>query len=479
MRITFLPDCTTAVIDGRVSPRLLDAIDKALTFTEPGAFFTPQYKRGLWDGKRRLFKAKTQTFPAGLAPRVLALLESLDVDVEIDDQRPLPWETPPEPVTRLHGYRQHEGEWIDLEADQIEALRAFLDNPKGCLALPTSAGKTEIAAALFATLADRPCLFIVDRTGLMSQAAERLRGRLREPVGLVGAGHRDLRQRITVATIQSLWHHYESMRHKFFPNVGVVCVDECHSISPKMWFQTLEVIPAPVRLGLSATIKEATRRMIVESYLGPIVHEQEIAELIELGRAATPNLAMLRVGGLFDDAQDATYAYWHGVVTHRQRNDLIADAVSRCMTQKKPVLILCVRIPHGRALQERLQTHLGVQIPFLYGYTPLQVIDQAKVDLETGRIPAIIASTIFDKGQDLPAIRALVIAGAQRSALLSIQRAGRAMRKKWRGENTVDILDFMDLGHRNLRSQAKDRQRTYSRKKLNPRVIGSLDEWFV
>lgn len=477
MRLTLLADCTTAVIDGRVSTAQLDAIDRLLTFNEPGAFFTPQYKRGLWDGKRRLFKPKTQSFPVGLLDRVTSLFERSDIDVEIVDDRPQPWSEPPQPVTRLRGFRENEPEWIELEPDQIVALTAFLDSPRGCLQLPTAAGKTEIAAALFKTVHDRNCLLLVDRRGLLSQTAERLHGRLREPIGLIGDSHRDTGKRVTVATIQSLWHHYESMRRKFFPGIGVVAVDECHSISPKMWFQTLEVIPAPIRLGLSATIKEATRRMIVESYLGPIVHEQEISELIELGRVALPNVALLRVDGLFDDAQDPTWAYWHGIVQHRRRNELIADAAALCQAQKKPVLILCVRIPHGQILQDMLQDKLQCDVPFLYGHTPLDLIDQAKRDLEDGRIPVIVASTIFDKGQDLPAVRALIIAGAQRSALLTIQRAGRAMRKKWTGENAVDILDFFDAGHRNLRSQSEDRRRTYARKGLSPRTIGSLDEW--
>src|SRR5262245_33144059 len=177
MRLTFKADCTTCVMDGRVPVSVLQAVRETLTYNDPGAFFTWQYKAGYDDGKRCLLER--QTFPAGLEHRVLSVLEGL-VDVEIVDERPVLWETPPEPVTRLRGYRASEPEWINLEPDQVEAMRAFLDNPRGCLALPTSAGKTEIAAALFKTLSDRRCLFIVDRKGLLSQTHERLSGRLGE-----------------------------------------------------------------------------------------------------------------------------------------------------------------------------------------------------------------------------------------------------------------------------------------------------------
>jgi superfamily II DNA or RNA helicase len=466
------------VIDGRVPVSILNAIDQTLTYHDPQAFFTWQYKQGLDDGKRRLLDRGTQSFPAGLEQRVLSILD--DLDVEIVDERPVLWETPPEPVTRLHGYREREPKWIDLEPDQIDALRAFLDNPRGCLALPTSAGKTEIAAALFKTLGGLRCLFIVDRKGLLSQARERLQGRLQEAVGRIGGGFWETENRVTVATIQSLWDPDRgSPREKarqFFDGLGVLCVDEAHSISPNTWFQTLKIIPAPIRLGLSATIKEAPRRMVVESFLGPIVHEQEISELIELGRAATPNLAMLRMGGSFDDNADSTWAYWNVIVNYEQRNQAIVAAVKRCIDQKKPVVTLCVRIPHGHIIQARLAL-AGVTVPFMHGGTPLPVFDRAKSEFEAERIPALIISTIGDKGQDLPAMRGLIIAGAQRSALLTTQRAGRGMRKKWTGENSIDILDFMDMGHRNSYSQSKDRYATYNRKKLNPRVIQSLDEW--
>jgi superfamily II DNA or RNA helicase len=477
MRITCQSDCVSAVVSGRVSPELLDTIDRVLTFSEPGAFFTPQYKRGVWDGKRRLYKAKTQTFPVGLLDRVLEKLRANDVEVEVIDERPIIPEV--EAVTTLKGHRADRGEspLISLHEDQVAALQAFLEVGRGCLQLPTGSGKTEIAAALLATFPRARALVICDRKTLLRQTAERLEGRLGERVGLIGDGRQEITQRVTVATIQSLWHHYERYRQGFFKRVEIVIVDEAHSISPKSWFQTLEVIPASIRLGLSATIKEATRRMIVEAYLGPIIHEQAMTDLIELGRLAFPNVAMLRMGGLVGEEAGPQQAYVEGVVENRRRNEAVVDAALLAQTQKKPALILVVRIEHGHRLR-RLFEAKGLDVPFVWGDSHPDTITRSFRDLEGGRIPALIMSTIGDKGLDLPAIRALIIASGQRSALLTIQRIGRAVRKK-QGENTVDVLDFSDMSCRMLRSQADDRRRTYARKGLNPRVIETLETWLV
>lgn len=469
MILHFESDCATARLEGRVPVQVLDAVHKALTYQEAGAFFSPAYKLGHWDGKRHLFDMKRQEFPAGLEEKVLAVLEKMIPDFEVNDERPIiEYDPAAIDAVELRG--------VTLYDKQREALHAFFSSgARGCMELPTNFGKTECAAAVL-KMQPGLALVLIDSKSLVAQTAHRLKQRLGEKVGIFGGGEKNLSCRVTVATIQSIWHHFAKLRKSFLPSIQTLIVDEAHKVSPKMWFNVLGEVGASVRLGLSATIREASRRMVVESYLGPIVHTSSVQEMIDDGRAAKPTIRMIRIGGLVR-ATDPQAVYEEGVVRNRERNRLICEAAIRCVIDGNSPLILVVRIEHGQAIQDMLEDR-GLFIPFLHGQTDMDTIQRAKAAFGTSVVPGIIASTIFDMGQDMPSIRALILAGGQRSPLRTIQRVGRSLRKKLTGENTVKIMDCYDMTCRMLQSQSDERLRTFKKKYGDVKIVTGLDAIF-
>lgn len=467
MILHFDSDCATARLEGRVPVQVLEAVDRALTYQEAGAYFSPAYKLGHWDGKRRLFDSKRQEFPAGLEERVLAVLEKLAPDFDVIDERPIVVGGNVDGV-ELNG--------VSLYPQQREALQAFFDaGARGCMELPTNFGKTEVAAALL-KMTPGPALVLIDSKSLVAQTAHRLKQRLGERVGIFGGGEKNTSHRITVATIQAVWHHFAKLRKSFLPGIQTLIVDEAHKVSPKMWFNVLGEVGASVRLGLSATIREASRRMVVESYLGPIVHSASVQSMIEDGRSAKPSIYMVRVGGLVR-ATDPQAVYEEGVVRNEQRNRIVCEAAIRSVIDGQAPLILVVRIEHGEAIRDMLEAR-GLYLPFLHGQTDMDTIQRSKLAFGTSAVPGIIASTIFDMGQDMPGINVLILAGGQRSPLRTIQRVGRSLRKKLTGENTVKILDLYDMTCRMLQSQSDERLRTYKKKYGNVKIYQRLDDVF-
>lgn len=467
MILHFDSDCATARLEGRVPVQVLEAVDRALTYQEAGAYFSPAYKLGHWDGKRRLFDSKRQEFPAGLEERVLAVLEKLAPDFDVIDERPIVVGGNVDGV-ELNG--------VSLYPQQREALQAFFDaGARGCMELPTNFGKTEVAAALL-KMTPGPALVLIDSKSLVAQTAHRLKQRLGERVGIFGGGEKNTSHRITVATIQAVWHHFAKLRKSFLPGIQTLIVDEAHKVSPKMWFNVLGEVGASVRLGLSATIREASRRMVVESYLGPIVHSASVQSMIEDGRSAKPSIYMVRVGGLVR-ATDPQAVYEEGVVRNEQRNRIVCEAAIRSVIDGQAPLILVVRIEHGEAIRDMLEAR-GLYLPFLHGQTDMDTIQRSKLAFGKSAVPGIIASTIFDMGQDMPGINVLILAGGQRSPLRTIQRVGRSLRKKLTGENTVKILDLYDMTCRMLQSQSDERLRTYKKKYGNVKIYQRLDDVF-
>ena len=68
------------------NPKLISALADIYAFKVPGAEYSPQYKRHVWDGKKKFFSKKGE-FKTGLLERVLADLKKVDAKPKIVDSR--------------------------------------------------------------------------------------------------------------------------------------------------------------------------------------------------------------------------------------------------------------------------------------------------------------------------------------------------------------------------------------------------------
>jgi len=175
------------------------AIDKACSYYVAGYYFTPAYKRKVWDGKEHLFKSSKKhgdRAPAGMAEDIVRLLKQRRVKywVKFDtvlkhDKVKLAWN----PAVKLRGY-------------QREAVKAMLGKPvpgRGVLKMPIRSGKTKTVAKIIQQIG-RPTLFVVPSKSLLHQTVKSLSECLPDTeIGMVGDGHFDP-QFVTVATIQTL-----------------------------------------------------------------------------------------------------------------------------------------------------------------------------------------------------------------------------------------------------------------------------------
>ena len=483
MLLHFDQDCVTARLLGRYGLDTLTDLDKVLSAYEPNYFFNPLYKRfhrnrdgkiaRVWDGKHHFLDATTMTFPVGLTRHVADYFrERGDGEIQIQDDRPHPcwwgfegdFGNPPVDPNLLPG--------ITLEEDQLDALHAFLGVGRGCLALSVNFGKSELAAALAKIVHPARFLFIVPKKGLLTQAHATFEERLGVRVGRLGAGRwRETDRRVTVATMQTCWSQRKTLQ-EFFAAQHVVVVDEAHTIA-KTGLTLLHQIPAPVRLGLSATIKEAPRRMFVEAYLGPILLESSLTDLVERGRAAEPQITMIRCGGGVG-GNDYREVYEKGIVKNPIRNRMILDLIDRHVQAGDKVAVLSYALAHGRYFEERL-AEKTIPAPFLYNKTPIETIDHVKREFTAGAVPVLNISSIFDFGQNVPAIDVFILAAGGKAPLRTIQRLGRAVRRKVGRENTVLVYDFFDYAHGFLRQHSDIRRNTYRRKGFPARLVEFAD----
>lgn len=170
-----------------------------------------------------------------------------------------------------------------LRPYQEQALIAFETfGKRGVIALPTGSGKTRVACAAIAR-ERTSTLVLVPTRALLEQWASILEATFGAPIGVVGDGMRRLED-LTVMTFESAFRCLDRFGDRF----AMLVVDEAHHLARGQRAEAVEMCPAPVRLGLTATPPwpgtSAADRL--RDLVGPVVFELEIGDLA--GRALAP-----------------------------------------------------------------------------------------------------------------------------------------------------------------------------------------------
>ncbi|MCE4609783.1 MAG: DEAD/DEAH box helicase [Desulfurococcales archaeon] len=171
-----------------------------------------------------------------------------------------------------------------LRPYQEKALEAWRKSGyRGIIALPTGAGKTVIAIAGLAELQKR-ALIVVYTKEHVKQWIDSIK-KFSDAGALVGAYYGDEKKLapITVTTYQTA---YRKLR-LFATLFPLVIFDEAHHL-PAEKFKAISVgLPAPYRLGLSATVeREDGKHVELFPLLGGIVYRTTPGELTRLGYLA-------------------------------------------------------------------------------------------------------------------------------------------------------------------------------------------------
>ena len=124
----------------------------------PYARYLPAVRLGRWDGKVSFFQLGGSTY-TNLLPEIIPVLEQMNYDIELDDQRDYSVSfdfTPVEETTFANKVwpKGHPavGQPILLRDYQQEIVNNFLQNPQCIQEIATGAGKTIMTATLSAAV---------------------------------------------------------------------------------------------------------------------------------------------------------------------------------------------------------------------------------------------------------------------------------------------------------------------------------------
>lgn len=257
---------------------------------------------------------------------------------------------------------------------------------------------------------------------------------------------------------------------EFLDSVAVMICDEAHHTGSDTWYNSLMTCKnAQYRVGLTGSIdkKNELLNMRLNALFGGVVSRVENDYLISQGHSAKPTIKIFPISAPNDIEKVNQYqpAYDKGIVNNVYRNTLIAKLGKMWYDKDKGVLIIVNHIKHGENISELLDK-LNVEHYFIHGELDDDTRRQKLNDMRTGKLKVMIATSIVDEGVDISGIHALVLAAGGKSLRQTLQRVGRALRKK-KDDNTCQVFDFTDYTNKFLLSHSKERRKIYLEEKFD------------
>lgn len=455
-KITFSPGTSTLCMKAA-----MNVIRNVVKAHPEGYQHMPKYKAHMWDGFVSLLEK--DTFPTGLVNVVMEALEEVAEEYEyavifVDDKLRYPNTFMPE---LDENYLSE----IILRDYQLETIRRLVSGKRGIAHLATNSGKTVIIAAL-CKIINGGSIVLTHKKELLYQTSEVIHKLTGLSIGLVGDGHFDLDQHITVAMVQTLAHQLDSdifINHK--DTFTTLIIDECHHTSSRTMMDVVMHIDAPYRFGFSGTpLKyKALPDLQLTAATGPVLIRVDNELLIQEGYSAKPEILLYEIENDTEFKKSNYSESYDGmIVNNSKRNDKIVQLATNYFMKNQVILILVEQLEHQTNIYKGLIRMVGSSnVTSMNGSQSMEFRKSEISNMRSGKSHIYIATEILGEGVDIPAIDVLMLASGGKSHIRLLQRVGRGMRKKG-GDNKLVVIDFIDHGNKYLERHSKARINIYN-----------------
>jgi superfamily II DNA or RNA helicase len=341
---------------------------------------------------------------------------------------------------------------------------------RGCIVLPTGAGKTILGIKSIETI-NSAVLIVVPTLDLLHQWTEVLSSHITNTsIGNLGGGSEEI-EAITVATYDSAYIRAQSLGNRFF----FVIFDEVHHLAAPGYRSIAEQLAAPYRLGLTATIEREDKLHLDFPKLvgGGVVFEIHPTELAKSKHLASYEIKRMHVE--LTSQEQSEYqknfgAYqlclkklgirmnYHGsfrrLIMMSTKNKIARDALlarNRAMdialNSKSKLELLRNILAENSGVKTIIFTQHNSLVYSISNEFLIPAITHRTDKLERkdvlsgfkdGRYLAIATSKVLDEGVDVPDAKLGIIVSGTGSGREYIQRLGRLLRPKLASTDGVD-----------------------------------------
>ncbi|HEU5120288.1 MAG TPA: DEAD/DEAH box helicase family protein [Candidatus Nitrosocosmicus sp.] len=363
---------------------------------------------------------------------------------------------------------------VKLRDYQNEALTKWMiNNKKGCIVLPTGAGKTIIA--LHAILrANSSTLIIVPTLNLMEQWFESISTMVREKdqVGKLGGGYEEIKS-ITITTYDSAYLKSSYLGNKF----EFLIFDEVHHLGSDKYSLIGEQFISPFRLGLTATIeREDDKHINIFRLIGNIVFKKDFYELSQQKHLARFKLKKIKVSMLPNEISRynrTLYEYRQllreskiyyplklerliilsatnsnlrkALLLRNEALDIALNSQAKIIElekileshQSEKIIIFTVHTKLAYSISDRFL------IPVITHKTKNEERNEILERFKKSQYRVIVTTKVLDEGTDVPDANMGIILSGTGSKREFIQRLGRLLRPKQDIENLANLIEII------------------------------------
>ena len=344
----------------------------------------------------------------------------------------------------------------ELRPYQKEALEAWQRNGgQGIIALPTGAGKTVIAIAAMAEL-NKWTLVVVYTREHVKQWTEAI-SRFSNARAMVGSYYSDEKRLapITITTYQTAFRHIR----KLAPLFSLTIFDEAHHLPAEKFRAIATGLPAPFRLGLSATPeREDGKHEELFPLLGGVVYRTTPGELMKMGYLAPFRVQTIKVeldpdekkkyeklrtrykllarGRTFQEllaaAKRGDSMAVEAIRIHHEMNDIVQyskaklRAVERIIRDELRKGSKIIVFTQYRKQAEEIASRVGGYL--LHGGLDKRRRTAILEAFKRSKTGVLVLTTVGDEGLDIPDANVGILVSGTSSPRQFIQRLGRLLR---------------------------------------------------
>ena len=407
-------------------------------------------------------------FHTGLVPKVLKHLKKLKLNYEYKSDVPVMEFDEP----KLKG--------VEFRDYQKESIWKALEHGRGVIQAATGLGKSYVFGGIVSAFSQEKILFLVHTQDLVTQMMNDLKTWGIHDVG-EWTGTTKRKARVMCSTIQS----FHKVVDDFTEYFDIVTCDECHHCNSLdgTYGKTLQLLAAPVKIGLTATLPASQKgKMCLEALIGPVIHKvsvnhgvnvlkmlsKPVINIVETGDMRSDELFDMRGikkrrNSKSDHYSDEYYVvYSNGIVNNACRNLQILQEAEKRVNEGKTVLINVVQIEHIEELMRMAEAAFSFTPVPVHGTIKKEDRERIKRDFESKKIKCVVATSCWQEGISINSINCCILAGAGKSEIKTLQFIGRGLRKdKETNKSTVEIVDFKDTCHAYFENHFKARMKIY------------------
>jgi len=418
-------------------PSIAQELADRFTFDVPGARFSPQFKRRMWDGKIRLFSSATRLMYRGLIEQTIEFAKERGYEIKYDtpeDFSDWPWslKESDEFAKKLKTLT------LTPKDYQLNAFTFAVRKQRALLVSPTASGKSLIIYLLcrfvkLQTSDNRKVLIVVPTTSLVHQMCSDF-----ESYGLKeGLVHKIFsgQEKITDAPfVVTTWQSIYQLPRKWFEQFNCVIGDEAHLFKAKSLTSIMtKLVDCPFKFGLTGTLDGSqTNKLVLEGLFGPVMKVISTAELIE-----NKDVSDLKINAIvlnYDEAsrklmKDADYQSEAAFLAKNiDRNQFIRNL---SLSLKGNTLILFKTIEQGETLFSDIKaTCEHDKVFYVDGLVKGEEREDIRHAVEDEKTAIIVASYgTFSTGINIKNLHNIIFASPSKSRIRTLQSIGRGLRK--------------------------------------------------